>query len=122
MTIVHIERAADLGAAAFETFVPPAVGDLPRPTLFSAEAWSATDGSVETGIWEATPGTFSRAVVDAEFCHFIRGHATFVTEDGRRYELRAGDAAYFPPHTRGTWTIHATLRKTYCIWRQAVLR
>jgi uncharacterized cupin superfamily protein len=51
------------------------------------------------------------------FCHFVRGRATFVTEDGRRYEFTAGDAAYFPPRTRGTWTVHETLRKTYCVWR-----
>jgi hypothetical protein len=31
--------------------------------------------------------------------------------------IRAGDAAYFPPHTRGVWTIHEKLRKTYVIWR-----
>jgi uncharacterized cupin superfamily protein len=47
----------------------------------------------------------------------VSGHATFVTEDGRRFELRSGDAVFFPPRTRGTWTIHQTLRKTYCIWR-----
>jgi hypothetical protein len=33
------------------------------------------------------------------------------------FHFRAGDAAYFPPLTRGIWTIHETLRKTYCIWR-----
>ena len=43
--------------------------------------------------------------------------STFVTEDGNRFEFRAGDAAYFPPRTRGVWTIHQTLRKTYVIWR-----
>jgi len=105
MTIVHIERPAELGQSAFEEFVPPPVGDLPRPTLGSVAAWAAPDGS------------FARAVVNAEFCHFISGHATFVTAAGRRFEFKAGDAAYFPPHTQGTWTIHQTLRKTYCIWR-----
>ena len=117
MTIVHIERPVDLSRSTFEVFTPPPVGNLPRPTLGSLEAWAAPDGTVETGTWEATPGTFARAVVDAEFCHFILGRATFVTEDGRHFELKAGDAAYFPPNTRGTWTIHETLRKTYCIWR-----
>jgi uncharacterized cupin superfamily protein len=117
MTIVHIERPADLGRSAFEVFMPPPVSDLPRPTLGSVAAWVAPDRSVETGTWEATPGTFARAIVDAEFCHFISGHATFVTEEGRRFEFKAGDAAYFPPRTHGTWTIHQTLRKTYCIWR-----
>ncbi len=119
MAIVHIQRPAELARAAFETFVPPPVGDHARPTLGSLEAWAAPDGTVETGTWEASPGTFARAIVDAEFCHFIHGHASFVTADGRRFEFRSGDAAYFPPRTQGTWTIHETLRKTYCIWRAA---
>ena len=118
MTIVHIERPAALDSSEFETFVPPPVGELPRPTLGSLEAWAAPDGGVETGTWEASSGTFARAVVDAEFCHFIRGRAVFVTADGRHYEFKAGDAAYFPPRTLGTWTIYETLRKTYCIWRR----
>jgi hypothetical protein len=88
MRIVHIERPADLGSSAFEVFIPPPVGDLPRPTLGSVEAWAAPDGAVETGTWEATPGTFARAIIDAEFCHFVRGRATFVTEDGRRFEFK----------------------------------
>jgi len=117
MSIVHIERPADLDPSAFDLFQPPPVGDLPRPTLGTAEAWAAPDGAIETGTWEATPGSFVRAVVDAEFCHFVRGRATFITDDGRRLEFKAGDAAYFPPRTGGTWTIHETLRKTYCIWR-----
>ncbi len=117
MTVVHIERPADLDAAAFRKITPPPVGDMPQPTLGSLQAWAAPAGNVETGTWEATPGTFARAVVDAEFSHFIRGRATFVTAEGRRYEFKAGDAAYFPPRTKGTWTIHETLRKTYCVWR-----
>jgi len=117
MTIVHIARPADLGPNAFQVFMPPAVGDHPRSTLGTAEAWAAPDRAVEMGTWEGRPGVFARAIVDAEFCHFVRGHATFATVDGHRFEFKAGDAAYFPPRTRGTWTIHETLRKTYCIWR-----
>jgi uncharacterized protein len=117
MSIVHIQRPAELAADKFETFVPPSVGSQPSPTLGTVEAWAAPDGRVETGCWEASPGTFARAIVHAEFCHFIRGHATFVDAAGRRFEFRAGDAAYFPPRTLGTWTIHETLRKTYCIWQ-----
>lgn len=117
MPIVHIARPLGIDHSAFEVFTPPKVGEFPQPTLGSLEAYGAPDGKVETGTWEATPGTFARAIVDAEFCHFVRGRATFVTADGTRYEFAAGDAAYFPPNTRGTWTIHETLRKTYCIWR-----
>jgi uncharacterized protein len=117
MSIVHIEKPAQLDRSSFETFVPPRVADLPQPQLGTVEAWAAPDGAVETGCWEATPGSFARAIVDAEFCHFVSGRATFVQADGRRYEFKAGDAAYFPPRTQGIWTIHETLRKTYCIWR-----
>lgn len=38
-----------------------------------------------------------------------------ITDEGQTFEFRAGDAAYFPPLTRGIWTIHETLRKTYCV-------
>jgi len=117
MSIVHIEQPADIDRSSFEVFTPPAVGELRQPTLSTHEAYASPGGALETGTWEATPGTFARAIVDAEFCHFLCGRALFVTEDGRRYEFKAGDAAYFPPHTRGTWTIQETLRKTYCIWR-----
>lgn len=118
MSIVHIVRPAQLSSLEFERGpVPPAVGDKPAPRLASHEAFAAVDGSVQTGTWEASPGTFARAIVDAEFAHFISGHATFEAADGRRYEFRGGDAAYFPPNSKGVWTIHETLRKTYCIWR-----
>jgi uncharacterized protein len=118
MTIVHIVAPARLPAAQFANPVtPPPVGTHPSPQLATKEAYDAKDGSVSAGTWEATPGVFARAVEDAEFSHFIAGHATFVTADGQRFEFRAGDAAYFPPHTRGVWTIHETVRKTYCIWK-----
>jgi uncharacterized cupin superfamily protein len=116
--IVHIVAPAEMSATLFEPgSQPPPVGDSPSPRLASRQAFASPDGAVTTGTWEASPGTFARAVVDAEFSHFVAGHATFVTEAGERFEFRAGDAAYFPPRTRGIWTIHDTLRKTYCVWR-----
>src|SRR6266478_2079763 len=45
------------------------------------------------------------------------GHVTFVTDAGMEYQFRAGVAAYFPPNTKGVWTIHEKLRKTYVVWR-----
>lgn len=118
MSIVHIVAPARLTAAEFgPPLTPPPVGAHPSPRLATKPAFEAADESVSTGTWEATPGVFSRAIVDAEFSHFVAGHATFVTHDGQRFEFKAGDAAYFPPNTRGVWTIHSTLRKTYCVWK-----
>ena len=118
MGITHIVAPARIARSEFEKAAPtPRVGDYAVPELASREAYSAPDGTVSTGIWEATPGRFTRAIMNADFSHFIAGHATFVTEDGRSFEFRAGDAVYFPPFSRGVWTIHETLRKTYCIWK-----
>jgi uncharacterized cupin superfamily protein len=106
MSITHIIAPANIPKSAFDPgFTPPPVGSSPSPQLASKPAFDAPDDSVSTGPWEATPGVF------------ISGHATFVTADGRRFEFRGGDAAYFPPNTHGVWTIHETLRKTYCIWK-----
>lgn len=118
MGIVHIVRPGHLSALDFELAPTPAsINGQPSPKLASMEAYGSADGSVHTGVWEASTGTFRRAIVDAEFSHFISGHATFHADDGSSYEFRGGNAAYFPPNTTGVWTIHETLRKTYCIWR-----
>jgi hypothetical protein len=118
MSIVHIVSPAHTPSAEFrQATTPPPVGDAAAVQLFSKEAFADPGGKVNVGTWQATPGRFSRAVVDAEFSQFLIGHATFVTEQGVSYDFRAGDAAYFPPHTRGVWTIHETLRKTYVVWR-----
>ena len=118
MSIVHIIQPAGTPAAAFAAGVAPAaVGANPSPRLATHEAYESPSGHVSTGIWEASPGVFRRAIMDSEFSHFVAGHATFVTDAGQSFEFRAGDAAYFPPFSRGIWTIHETLRKTYCIWK-----
>ena len=118
MGITHIVAPAQVSKSDFALApATPAVGEFAVPQLATKQAYESPTGNVATGIWEATPGRFTRAVMDAEFSHFIAGRATFVTEDGRSFEFKAGDAAYFPPNSRGVWTIHETLRKTYCIWK-----
>lgn len=118
MSIVHIVAPASLSESEFAAAgSPPTVAGAPGVHLFNKEAFTAPGGDVKVGVWEATPGSFARAVVDAEFSQFLAGSATFRAESGATYEFRAGDAAYFPPHTRGVWTIHETLRKTYVVWR-----
>ena len=72
----------------------------------------------DAGVWECTPGQSKRAVKNAEFGHFVKGHCEFHHEDGTVIE--AGDAVYFPAHTRGTWNVIETVGKTYscCRWTE----
>jgi uncharacterized protein len=118
MAINHIKAPVLFGADMLSpvgTPSNPAGGE--RVQLSKRDGFVAPDGQVETGTWESTPGQFRRAVMDAEFSHFIAGRATFLADDGQKVEFAAGDAAYFPPFTHGTWIVHETLRKTYVVWR-----
>jgi len=119
MTITHIVAPVATPSTAFAAAPTPlAVAAHPVPHISAVEAFKSPTGDVSTGTWEATPGVFRRAVMDAEFSSFLAGHATFETDDGQRFEFRAGDSAYFPPFSRGVWTVHETLRKTYCVWKK----
>jgi uncharacterized protein len=118
MSIVHITAPAQIPIQAFgEPVTPAAVGNAPTLQLFTKEAFAKPDDSVNLGTWEATPGQFRRSIVDAEFANFLSGRATFLTDAGVSYEFRPGDSAYFPPNTKGVWTVHETVRKTYVIWK-----
>jgi uncharacterized cupin superfamily protein len=72
MTINHIKSPAHFGAEILS-----ALGSPPNPAggqqvqLSKRDGYAAPDGSVETGTWQSTPGQFRRAVMDAEFSHFM---------------------------------------------------
>lgn len=76
---------------------------------------SGLRNGLSVGIWECTPGQWRRQVMQAEFAHFVAGHAWFHPDGGKSIEIRAGDAVYFFPNTTGTWEITETLRKTYVV-------
>src|SRR5499427_9580776 len=60
--------------------VLPGVGPVAMPLgqpvaqLKCSEAVSLPDKQVEAGVWECTPGVWSRQVTQAELCHFVAGH------------------------------------------------
>jgi uncharacterized protein len=99
--------------------VLPGVGPVAVPIgepvaqLKASEIVSLPDKQVEAGVWECSPGVWSRQVKQAEFCHFIAGHCFFTPEGGQPMEIRAGDAIFFPPNSKGTWDVKETVRKTY---------
>jgi uncharacterized cupin superfamily protein len=80
----------------------------------SVTAWTAVDGAVEAGVWEATPGTFT-AVRDSyhEVCQVLSGRATVVSDSGESIEVGSGDLFVMPIGWRSVWQVHETIRKTY---------
>ena len=75
------------------------------------------DGS-EAGIWECTPGTWTRQVMDAEISSFVQGHALFHPDEGETIEIRAGDTVYFDNNSKGTWEVLETTRKAYLTFKR----
>ena len=50
-----------------------------------------------------------------EFCQFLAGHCIYTDDGGKRLEIEAGDAAFFPAGWSGTCEVLETVRKTYMI-------
>lgn len=94
----------------------------PKPTSLdgqlesSLDIWVSEDGSLETGIWECSPGTFTatREGYD-EVATILSGRATVVDGDGVVTELAAGSVLVTPAGWTGTWTVHESMRKVYVI-------
>ena len=74
------------------------------------------DGS-EAGIWECTPGTWQRTVMEAELCTIFSGRATFTPEGGDPMPINPGDVVYFPANSKGVWQVHETIRKSYLTYK-----
>ena len=76
------------------------------------------DGS-EAGIWECTPGTWTRVVMDAEISSFVAGHALFRPDEGDTIDIRPGDTVYWDNNSKGTWEVLETVRKAYLTFKRA---
>ena len=83
--------------------------------MIAAEAERALFGvhDPDDGGFDRLVGIRRRQVLQAELCHFVSGHAFFTPENGEKFEIKAGDAVFFPPNSRGVWDVRETIRKTY---------
>jgi len=90
---------------------PKTIGE-PTCKLRRIQLIENDDGS-EGGVWECTPGKFTREIMQAELTTFLTGRAIFHPEEGDPVEIEAGDVLFFPENTRGTWEILETVRKAY---------
>lgn len=72
------------------------------------------DGSVNTGVWEATPGvTRSIKGETFEFCHILSGVIEIEEDGGEIRTYRAGDSFVMKPGFTGIWRTIETVRKIY---------
>ncbi|GAB3119400.1 cupin domain-containing protein [Glaciibacter psychrotolerans] len=93
---------------------PKPTATTPGQRESSVVAWTSPDGVTETGVWEASPGSFT-ATRDGyhEICQILSGRATIESDGGQTTEVSAGDLFVMPTGWSGTWHVAETLRKTY---------
>lgn len=85
------------------------------PQMRSWNHTSDLNDRLFTGIWEATPGSWSVSYDEWEFCHIISGRAVICDSSGTEIEISTGDAFVIEPGFEGTWTVSETISKHYVI-------
>lgn len=86
-----------------------------NPTMKTWVQHTSIDGSVISGTWEATPGTWHASYKFYEFVHLIEGQITITPDGAPSVTLLPGDAFAVEPGFKGTWTIEKPVRKHFCI-------
>ncbi|MFB4373148.1 cupin domain-containing protein [Agrobacterium tumefaciens] len=101
-------------------FEPKASKALPERLISgdpSFKTWpldEARNGTVHTGIWEATPGESRSIKGEAfEFCHILEGVIEITPEGGAPLRYTAGDSFVMKPGFVGVWKTIETVRKIY---------
>jgi uncharacterized cupin superfamily protein len=112
MSIRQLGNATNTPTEELDDWGTPKTIGEPKCHLKGIQLIENDDGS-EGGIWECSPGKFTREIMQAEFTTFLTGRAIFHPENGDPIEIAAGDVLFFPENSKGTWEILETTRKAY---------
>ncbi len=102
------------------TSVEPSTADLDgwvvvegNPSMKTWVLHTSADGTMMSGYWEATPGTYHATYTAYEFVHVIEGRMTITPDGGAPVHLGPGDAFVVEPDFKGLWKIEETIRKHF---------
>lgn len=103
--------------ASMPGLVPWGEVGLPDSPVVSLSGTKVEIGgeSVDTGVFECTPGSYRRSVKEAEVMHFLKGAGSFTPDGEETLEFGVGDTFFFEADIHGTWIISQTMRKLYVI-------
>jgi uncharacterized cupin superfamily protein len=97
-------------------------GELPLsplpedPLSHASEVWSSPDGAKKVGTYQALRGAqFEYEQRYHESLYILSGRATFVLEDGTKFDLRAGDLAQILPGTKFKGSVSETMTLFFII-------
>ena len=111
-----------LGAPSDAPAINPMTEDLEgwvkvegNPTMRTWVQHTAADGTMISGTWEATPGSWHATYTAYEFVHLIEGRITITEDGGEPVMLSPGDAFVVEAGFKGVWRIEAPVRKHFAI-------
>jgi uncharacterized cupin superfamily protein len=86
-----------------------------KPTMKTWVQHKSADGSMISGTWEATPGSWHATYARYEFVHIIRGRITITRDGGTPVQVGPGDAFVVEPGFTGVWRIEEPVQKHFAI-------
>ncbi|GAB5413567.1 MAG: cupin domain-containing protein [Congregibacter sp.] len=118
MAVRQVNAVADIPSEELDDWGPVGLPISETVSQLRGLIINEHDDGSEAGIWECTPGTWTRQIMDAELSTFVKGHAIVHHENGETYDIHAGDTVYFDEKSCGTWEILETSRKTYLTFKR----
>lgn len=100
--------------------IEPATDDLDGWVVIdgtpSMKTWvlhKAKDGSMISGIWECTKGSYHATYSAYEYVVLIKGRIVITPDGGTPVTVQAGDAFVVEKDFKGTWKIEEDVRKHF---------
>jgi uncharacterized protein len=86
-----------------------------KPTMKTWIQHTSADGSMISGTWEATPGSYHATYTGYEFVHLIEGRITITPDGGSPVTVGPGDAFVVEAGFKGVWRIEEKVLKHFDI-------
>ncbi len=74
---------------------------------------TTADGTMMSGLWECSPGSYHATYTAYEFVHLISGRIVITPDGGTPVTVVAGDAFVVEKDFKGTWKIEEYVRKHF---------
>jgi uncharacterized protein len=74
---------------------------------------TTADGTMMSGIWECTPGSYHATYTAYEYVVLITGRIVITPDGGTPVTVQAGDAFVVEKDFKGTWKIEEAVRKHF---------
>lgn len=85
------------------------------PSMRTWIEYSADDGKLLSGFWEAQPGTYEVTYNADEVVHIFEGEAVLTDKTGQSVSYKAGDSFVVKAGFSGTWKTIKTIKKIFTI-------